>query len=58
MKLENIDNVNIGSPGLTRSHDGKITWLSPEQSKCVKRFYPDNALDDTIGFFISKFKKT
>jgi 16S rRNA C967 or C1407 C5-methylase (RsmB/RsmF family) len=41
----------LGGPGLP--HQG----LDPAQCACVRRFDPANAIEDTMGFFIAKFRK-
>ncbi|KAI8472058.1 MAG: S-adenosyl-L-methionine-dependent methyltransferase [Monoraphidium minutum] len=43
----------LGGPGL--SGPG---WLSPEEASLVQRFDPGAGPDDTIGFFIARFRKT
>lgn len=41
----------LGGPGLP--HEG----LDPAQCACVRRFDPANTVEDTMGFFLAKFRK-
>jgi 16S rRNA C967 or C1407 C5-methylase (RsmB/RsmF family) len=43
----------LGGPGI--AGEG---WLSPAEAGLVQRWDPGEGPDDTIGFFVARFRKT
>ena len=44
--------IMLGGPGLEGGG-----WLTPSEAPLVQRFDPGAAPDDSIGFFIARFRK-
>lgn len=47
--------IVLGGPGLTGRDAG---WLAPEEAELVQRFDPGAGPEDSMGFFIARFRKT
>ncbi len=45
--------IVVGGPGLVGDN-----LLTPEEAELVQRFDPGQGEEDTIGFFVARFRKT
>lgn len=45
------ENIKVGIPGL------EGMGLNDTERSCVRRFDPDDSDQDTMGFFVAKFRK-